>query len=66
MSIFISELAFTNDTLIDQAKVGILAASFAAGILGVIVLSYVLPKQDYTDRPRDTGCGSNLHISKEH
>ena len=44
MSIFISELAFTNSALIDQAKVGILAASFAAGVLGVIVLSYALPK----------------------
>lgn len=44
MSIFISELAFTDDALIDQAKIGILAASFAAGVLGVIILSYVLPK----------------------
>ena len=44
MSIFISELAFTNDTLIDQAKVGILVASFAAGVLGAIILSYALPK----------------------
>jgi len=44
MSIFISELAFTSETLIDQAKVGILAASFIAGVLGVVVLSYVLPK----------------------
>ena len=47
MSIFISELAFTSDALVDQAKVGILAASFTAGVLGVIVLSYVLPKQDH-------------------
>jgi NhaA family Na+:H+ antiporter len=44
MSIFISELAFTNDTLIDQAKVAILVASFAAGVLGAIILSYALPK----------------------
>lgn len=44
MSIFISELAFTDVALIDQAKIGILAASFAAGVLGVIVLSYSLPK----------------------
>ncbi|MDJ0956554.1 MAG: Na+/H+ antiporter NhaA [Arenicellales bacterium] len=44
MSIFISELAFTDTALIDQAKVGILAASFAAGVVGVIVLSYALPK----------------------
>ena len=45
MSIFISELAFTSDALIDQVKVGILVASFAAGVVGVIVLSFVLPKQ---------------------
>lgn len=45
MSIFISELAFTSDALIDQAKVGILAASIAAGVIGAIVLSYVLPER---------------------
>jgi len=44
MSIFVSELAFTDNALIDQAKVGILVASIAAGVLGVIVLSYALPK----------------------
>lgn len=48
MSIFISELAFTNDTLIDQAKVGILAASFAAGMLGAIILSFALPRNANT------------------
>ena len=45
MSIFISELAFTTDAIIDQAKVGILVASFAAGILGAIVLNFALPKK---------------------
>jgi len=45
MSIFISELAFSSDALVDQAKVGILVASFAAAVLGVIVLSYALPKK---------------------
>ncbi len=43
MSIFISELAFTTDAVIDQAKVGILAASVAAGVLGAIVLHFTLP-----------------------
>jgi NhaA family Na+:H+ antiporter len=43
MSIFISELAFTTDAMIDQAKVGILVASVAAGILGAIVLHFTLP-----------------------
>ncbi|MCP4766197.1 MAG: Na+/H+ antiporter NhaA [Gammaproteobacteria bacterium] len=43
MSIFISELAFTSDAVIDQAKVGILAASITAGVLGAIVLHFTLP-----------------------
>ena len=43
MSIFISELAFTTDAVIDQAKVGILAASVIAGVLGAIVLHFALP-----------------------
>ena len=43
MSIFISELAFTSDAVIDQAKVGILVASVVAGILGAIVLHFTLP-----------------------
>ncbi len=44
MSIFISELAFVNDALIDQAKVGILAGSLFSGILGAAILSITLPK----------------------
>lgn len=43
MSIFISELAYTDETFIDQAKVGILFASVAAGLLGAIVLHHTLP-----------------------
>ena len=43
MSIFISELAFTTDAMIDQAKVGILVASVAAGVVGAIVLHFALP-----------------------
>jgi NhaA family Na+:H+ antiporter len=45
MSIFISELAYTNETFIDQAKVGILIASIAAGIIGATVLHFALPKR---------------------
>jgi NhaA family Na+:H+ antiporter len=44
MSIFISELAFVTDAMIDQAKVGILGASIVAGIIGAIVLNFTLPK----------------------
>lgn len=45
MSIFISELAYINELYIDQAKVGILFASLAAGIIGAIVLHTTLPKK---------------------
>jgi NhaA family Na+:H+ antiporter len=44
MSLFISDLAFDNETLIATAKIGILAASLMSGILGFIILSRSLPK----------------------
>jgi NhaA family Na+:H+ antiporter len=44
MSIFISELAYTNETFINQAKVGILIASLASGVLGALVLHKTLPE----------------------
>jgi len=45
MSIFIDELAYNDPAIIDEAKIGILAASLIAGILGYIVLKVVLPKK---------------------
>ncbi len=45
MSLFITDLAFADETLIATAKVGILAASLASGIVGYIVLSRTLPKE---------------------
>lgn len=44
MSIFICELAFVNELLIDQAKVGILISSLLAGVCGAIILYFTLPK----------------------
>jgi NhaA family Na+:H+ antiporter len=44
MSLFISDLAFDNETLIATAKIGILAASLVSGVLGYIILSRSLPK----------------------
>jgi NhaA family Na+:H+ antiporter len=44
MSLFISDLAFDDEMLIATAKVGILAASLASGILGFVILSRSLPK----------------------
>jgi NhaA family Na+:H+ antiporter len=40
MSIFISDLAFADETSIQIAKVGVFAASIIAGILGMTLLSY--------------------------
>ena len=39
VSIFISGLAFSDPVLVDEAKVGILAASITAGILGYTALA---------------------------
>ncbi|UCN00767.1 Na+/H+ antiporter NhaA [Sulfurimonas sp. SWIR-19] len=45
MSIFVADLAFqNNDTLIFQAKIGILAASLLAGFFGFIWLRFVASK----------------------
>ncbi len=41
VSIFISELAFTDPALIDEAKIGILAGSVLAGIAGYVSLRVV-------------------------
>ena len=43
MSLFITDLAFDNESLIATAKVGILAASLVSGIIGYVVLSRTLP-----------------------
>lgn len=41
MSLFISELAFTDEKIIYVAKVGILASSLLAGLLGFFFLRYI-------------------------
>jgi NhaA family Na+:H+ antiporter len=38
VSLFIADLAFTDPALVDQAKIGILAASIVAGLIGWLVL----------------------------
>lgn len=45
MSIFISELAYTDAVMIEDAKIGIFAASILAGIIGYIVLHFILPRK---------------------
>lgn len=44
MSLFISDLAFSDPELITAAKIGILFASLTSGILGFVILSRALPK----------------------
>ncbi len=44
MSIFISELAFSSQVLVDEAKISIFIASLLAGIAGYSVLKVVLPR----------------------
>ncbi|MFQ5585177.1 MAG: Na+/H+ antiporter NhaA, partial [Calditrichia bacterium] len=43
MSIFISDLAFSSATMINEAKLAILIASLLAGVIGYFVLRKVLP-----------------------
>ncbi|HID97108.1 MAG TPA: Na+/H+ antiporter NhaA, partial [Thermodesulfobacteriaceae bacterium] len=43
MSIFISELGFSSQAMIDEAKIGIFTASLLAGIGGYLVLNRTLP-----------------------
>jgi len=43
MSVFIAELAFTDPSLIAQAKVAILVSSLLAGVFGAVVLWRTLP-----------------------
>ncbi len=44
MSLFITELAYKNETLLTQAKIGILSASLVAGIIGYFYLKFILKK----------------------
>ena len=46
MSLFIADLAWADEALIANAKIGILAASLVSGILGFALLSRSLPKKE--------------------
>jgi NhaA family Na+:H+ antiporter len=45
MSMFVSQLAFSDPENLDRAKVGILCASVVAAALGAAVLGVLLPRQ---------------------
>jgi NhaA family Na+:H+ antiporter len=54
MSLFIGELAFPGHrTLIDEAKIGILAGSLVSAVLGYVVLRLVTRVRDEADDPYD-------------
>lgn len=46
MSLFVSELAFTSQTIIAGAKLGILAGSLISAIAGYVVLHLALPRRE--------------------
>ena len=46
MSLFISNLAFTNEALLNPAKIGILTGSLIAGVIGYLSLYFTLRKTE--------------------
>lgn len=50
MSIFISELAFVDEGLLADAKIGVMVASLIAGTIGYIILNKFLPKKRRASR----------------
>ncbi len=44
MSIFIGELAFTDENLVNDAKFGVLIGSLVSGLLGYVILHRTLPR----------------------
>jgi Na+/H+ antiporter NhaA len=51
VALFITELAFTDHHIVDQAKTAILFASFVAGVVGFLILRG-LPIPAIADEPR--------------
>src|SRR5690606_27621781 len=51
MSLFINNLAFTDQVLIDSAKMGILIGSIITGVLGFLVLKAALKSAEKNEMP---------------
>jgi NhaA family Na+:H+ antiporter len=49
MALFVSDLAFDDEGLINAAKLGILSASLLSAACGYAVLQWVLPRRSKTD-----------------
>lgn len=56
MSLFIANLAFDQELLLTQAKIGILIASFVAGLLGFLILNQTL--KEPSDPPLEKSLNS--------
>ncbi|WP_311196132.1 Na+/H+ antiporter NhaA [Antarcticibacterium sp. 1MA-6-2] len=52
MSLFITELAFSNELFLSQAKIGILTASLIAGLAGFLYLKLLLNKPESLVKPK--------------
>jgi NhaA family Na+:H+ antiporter len=46
MSLFIAGLAFTDDSILNLSKIGILTASLISGVVGYVVLKAALRKSN--------------------
>jgi NhaA family Na+:H+ antiporter len=55
MSLFIANLAYGAGGELDQAKIGVLAASTVAAVLGLTFLHYALPSGSEAGRVRTEG-----------
>jgi NhaA family Na+:H+ antiporter len=60
MSIFVSELAFTDAVNDAQAKIGVLIASLIAAVWGLVVLHVVLPRAPSRAAGRNLGESSEI------
>jgi len=45
MSLFIADLAWNDQVLINNAKIGVIAASLLSGVIGFVILSRALPRK---------------------
>ncbi|MDD2645043.1 MAG: Na+/H+ antiporter NhaA [Bacteroides sp.] len=51
VSLFIAQLSFVDSPeLLNQAKLGVLLGTIISGVIGYLVLHFVLPKKSYIDR----------------
>ena len=64
MSLFVSNLAFTDTGLLTEAKIGVLCASVLAAVLGAGWLLLISPAQAINRKPENTG-GTETRVGQE-